>query len=97
MLATLQTKTKAVEQQALQKAMRKQSILIYLYPYISIYICIYKVRVLLAQKKGSTLFAERYTPNSIVLYNFWREHRLIVVDPNKPIHFRLDATNREQL
>ena len=73
------------------------------YPYISIslyiylYIYIYKVRVLLAQKKGSTLFAERYTPNSIVLYNFWREHRLIVVDPNKSIHFRLDATNREQL
>ena len=41
MLATLQTKTKAVEQQALQKAMRKQSILIYLYPYISIYLYIY--------------------------------------------------------
>ena len=40
MLATLQTKIKAVEQQSLQKAMRKQSILIYLYPFISIYIYI---------------------------------------------------------
>ena len=40
MLATLQTKIKAVEQQSLQKAMGKQSILIYLYPFRSIYIYI---------------------------------------------------------
>ena len=57
----------------------------------------HKVRVLLACNECSTLFAEGDTPNTIVLYNFWQEHRLIVVDPNMPRHFRLDAINREQL
>ena len=71
------------------------------YPYISI--CgqhgyrRHKARVLLARNKGSTLFADGDTPNAIVTYNFWREHRLIVVDPNRPRHFRLDMINQEQL
>ena len=53
--------------------------------------------MLLTRNKGSTLFAEGDTPNAIVLYNFWRDHRLIVVDLNKPRHFRLDAINQKQL
>ena len=50
----------------------------------------HKVRVLLTRNKGSALFEDRDTPNTIVKYNFWREHRLIAVDPNRPRHFRLD-------
>ena len=71
------------------------------YPYISI--CRqhgyrrHKVRVLLTHNNDSTLFADGDTPNAIVTYNFWREHRLIVVDPNRPRHFRLDTINQEQL
>ena len=71
------------------------------YPYISI--CgqhgyrTHKVRVLLTHNKGSTLFADGDTPNAIVTYNFRREHRLIVVDPNRPRHFRLDTINQEPL
>ena len=53
----------------------------------------HKVRVLIARNQRSTLFADVDTPNPIVTYNFWREHRLIVVDPNKPKHFRLDMIN----
>ena len=56
-----------------------------------------KARVLLACNQGSTLFAEGDTPNAIVTYNIWREHRLIVVDPNRPRNFRLDMINQEQL
>ena len=71
------------------------------YPYISI--CgqhgyrRHKVKVLLIRNKDSTLFTDGDTPNTIVTYNFWREHRLIVVDPNRPRHFRLDTLNKEQL
>ena len=71
------------------------------YPYISI--CRqhgyrrHKVRVLLTDNKGSTLFADGDTPNAIVTYNFWREHRLIVVDRNRLRHSRLDTINQEQL
>ena len=71
------------------------------YPYMSI--CgkhgyrRHKARVLLACNQASTLFADGDTPNAIVMYNFWREHRLIVVDPNRPRHFRLDMINQEQL
>ena len=57
----------------------------------------HKARVLLARNQGSTLFVDGDTPNAIVTYNFWREHRLIVVDPNRPRHFRLDMINQEQL
>ena len=57
----------------------------------------HKIRVLLARNQGSTLFADGDTPNAIATYNFWREHRLIIVDPNRPRHFKLDAINREQL
>ena len=71
------------------------------YPYISI--CgqhgyrSHKVRMVLTRNKGSTLYADRDTPNAIVTYNFCREHRLIVVDPNRPRQFWLDAINQEQL
>ena len=57
----------------------------------------HKVRVLLTRNKGNTLFADGDTPNAIATYNFWREHRLIVIDPNRPRHFRLDMINQEQL
>ena len=53
--------------------------------------------MLLALNQGSTLFVDGDTPNVIVTYNFWPEHRLIVVDPNRTRHFRLDAINWEQL
>ena len=70
-------------------------------PYISIHgqhgYRRHKTRVLLAHNQGSTLFAEGDTPYAIITYNFWQEHRLIVVDPNRPRHFRLDMINREQL
>ena len=56
-----------------------------------------KVKVLLTRNKDSTLFADRDTPNAIVMYNFWPEHRLIVVDLNRPRYFRLDMINQEQL
>ena len=52
--------------------------------------------MLLAPNQGSTLFADGDTPNAIVTYNFWREHRLIVVDPDRPRHFRLDMINQKQ-
>ena len=45
----------------------------------------------------ASLFANRDTPNAIVTYNFWREHRLIVVDPGRPRHFKFDMINQEQL
>ena len=71
------------------------------YPYISISgqhgYRRHEVRVLLTRNKDSTLFVDGDTPNAIVMYNFWREHRLILVDPNRPRHFRLDMINQEQL
>ena len=56
-----------------------------------------KVKVLLARNQGSTLFADGDTLNVIVTYNFWQEHMLIVIDPNRPRLFRLDMINEEQL
>ena len=53
----------------------------------------HNVRVLLTHNKSSTSFAYGDTPSAIVTYNFWREHRLIVVGPNRPRHFRLDILN----
>ena len=53
--------------------------------------------MVLTRNKGSTLYADRDTPNAIVTYNFCRENRLIVVDPNRPRQFWLDAINQEQL
>ena len=47
--------------------------------------------------QGSTLFADGNVQNAIVTYNFWREHGLIIVDPDRPRHFRLDMINQEQL
>ena len=69
------------------------------YLYISIYgqhgYRRHKARVLLTRNKGSTIFAGGDTPNAIVTYNFWRGHRLIMVDPDRPRHFRLDTINHE--
>ena len=70
------------------------------YPYI--FICgqhgyrRHKVRVLLARNRGSALFADGDTLNAIVTYNFWQEHRLILVNPNRRKHFRLDTISQEQ-
>ena len=54
-------------------------------------------RVLLIRNQGSTLFADGDTPNAIITFNFWREHGAIIVDPDRPRHFRLDMINQEQL
>ena len=53
--------------------------------------------MLLTRNMGSPLFADGDTLNVIVTYNFWREHRLMLVDPNRPRHFRLETINQEQL
>ena len=53
--------------------------------------------MLMACNQGSTLFADGGTPNAIVTYISWREHRLIVVDRDKRRCFRLDMINQEQL
>ena len=69
------------------------------YPYISICgpFCYrrHKVRVLLTRNQGSTLFADGDTPNAIVIFNFWRGHGLIIVNPDRLRHFRLDMVNHE--
>ena len=57
---------------------------------------ILKTRVLLTSNQGSIMFADGDMPNAIVMYNFWREHRQILVNPNRPRHFKLDAINCEQ-
>ena len=71
------------------------------YPYISIYrqhgCRKHKIRALLTRNKVRTLFADGDAPNSIVTYNFGLEHRLIMVDPISPRHFRLETINQEQL
>ena len=72
--------------------MEHHSILMYLYVDRKVI----EGTVLLVRNQGSTLFTED-TPNAIITYNFWREHRLIVVDPDRPRHFRLNMINREQL
>ena len=53
--------------------------------------------MVLTHNKGSTLFSDGDTPNAIVAYYFWREHGLIVVDPNRPRHFELDKISQKQL
>ena len=71
------------------------------YPYLSI--CRqhgyrrHNFRVLLTRNKGSTLFEHGDASNAIVTYNFWQEHRLIVVDPNRSRHFRFDTISQEHL
>ena len=53
--------------------------------------------MVLTRNKGSTLFSDGDTPNAIVAYYFWREHGLIVVDPNRPRHFGLEKISQKQL
>ena len=52
--------------------------------------------MLLIRNQGSMLFAHGDTLNAIVTFNFWQEHGLIIVDPDRPRHFRLDFIDREQ-
>ena len=70
------------------------------YPYISISgpSCYrrHNTRVLLIRNQGSTLFEDGDASNAI-MFNFWREHGLIIVDPDRPRHFRLDMINQDQL
>ena len=71
------------------------------YPYISI--CgqhgyrKQKKRVVLLKNPGSTEFTDGDTPNAIVTYNLWREHKLIETDPRRPRDFRLRDIAEEQL
>ena len=51
----------------------------------------------LTRNQGSTLFADWDSGNAIVTHNFWRENRLIVVDLNRPRHFRLEVLDQEHL
>ena len=71
------------------------------YPYISISgpFCYrrHKARVLLIRHQSSALFADGDTLNAIVMFNFWQKHGLIIVNPDRPRHFRLDIINQEQL
>ena len=71
------------------------------YPYISISgpSCYrrYKTKVLLICNQGSTLFADGDTSNAIIMFNFWQELGLIIIDPDRPRHFRLDMINQNQL
>ena len=52
--------------------------------------------MLLIRNQGSMLFADGDTLNAIVTFNFWQEHGLIIVDLDRPRHFRLDLIDREQ-
>ena len=71
------------------------------YPYISI--CgqhgyrKQKKRVVLLKNPGSTEFTDRDTPNAIVTYNLWREHKLIETNPQKPRDFKLVNMEENQL
>ena len=53
--------------------------------------------MLLIRNQGSALFADGHTPNAIITFNFWQERGLIIVDPDRPRHFRLDMINQKQL
>ena len=71
------------------------------YPYISISgpSCCrrHKTRVFLIRNQGSPLFVDGDTSNAIITFNFSREYGLIIVDPDRQRHFRLDMINQEQL
>ena len=71
------------------------------YPYISLSgpSCYrrHKTRVLLIRNQGSAFYADGDKPNAIIMFNFWREHGLIIVNPDRPRHFSLDMINQEQL
>ena len=75
--------------------MKKQSIRIYLYA---------DNMVIEGRRLGCCWHVIKAAPYSrmeihrilLFTYNFWREHRLIVVDPDRPRHFRLDMINQKQ-
>ena len=52
----------------------------------------HKTRVLLPHRHGTV---DADMSNATVTYNFWQNHRLLVVDSNISRHFRLDEINRE--
>ena len=54
-------------------------------------------RVVLLKNPGSTEFTDGDTPNAIVTYNMWREHRLIETSPQKPRDFKLVNMEENQL
>ena len=56
-----------------------------------------KKRAVLLKNPGSTEFADGETPNSIVTYNFWREHGLIEIDPHRSSIFRLVEIDQDIL
>ena len=66
------------------------------YPYISVIrpSCYrrHNARVLLIRNQGSPLFADGDTPNVIITFSFWREHGLIIVDPDRPRQVRHDKS-----
>ena len=53
--------------------------------------------MVLLKNPGSTEIADGETPNAIVTYNMWREHRLIDTDPRRPRDFRVVDIAEEQL
>ena len=58
----------------------------------------HKARVLLIKHLKSTLFFDyEESPNPIVAYSYLRENELILVDPEKPRHFRLNGITQEEL
>ena len=48
--------------------------------------------MLLIRNQGSALFADGDTPNVIIMSNFWQEHGLIIVDPDRPRQVRHDKS-----
>ena len=56
-----------------------------------------KKQVVLLKNPRSTEFADGDTPNAIVTYNLWREHRLIETNPQKPRDFKLVNMGENQL
>ena len=53
----------------------------------------HKTRLLLIRYQVSNLFADGDTSNAIFMFKFWREHGLIIVDPDRPRQFKLDMIN----
>ena len=53
--------------------------------------------MLLIRNQGNALFVDGDTPNAIITFNFWQEHGPIIVDSDRPRHFRIDMINQEQL
>ena len=57
----------------------------------------HKTRELLTHNQGNAIIGDRDPPKAIVKYNFQGQHRLSVVNPDRPRHLKLDIINREVL